>query len=53
MSKNKPYLVYNSKTGKVKGFIKWSESKAYNKKLNGKKEENNSEAKTRPTKTIQ
>ena len=52
MSKNKPYLVYNSKTGKVKGFIKWSESKAYNKKLNGKKEENDSKAKTRLTKAV-
>ena len=53
MERNKPYLVYNSKTGKVKGFVKWSESKAYNKKLNGKKEENDSEAKTRLTKAVQ
>lgn len=50
MERNKPYLVYNSKTGKVKSFVKWNES---NKKINGKKEENNSEAKTRPTKAIQ
>ena len=52
MSKNKPYLVYNSKTGKVKGFVKWNESKAYNKELNGKKEENNSKAETRLTKAL-
>ena len=52
MEINKPYLVYNSKTGKVKGFVKWSESKAYNKKINGKKEENDSKAETRLTKAL-
>jgi hypothetical protein len=53
MERNKPYLVYNSKTGRVKGFVKWNESKGYNKKLNGKKEENDGKAKTRLTKAIQ
>jgi len=34
MSKNKTYLVYNSKTGKVKGFDIWAEAVKYNKLLN-------------------
>ena len=34
MSKNKPYLVYNNKTGKVKGFDIWDEAVKYNKLLN-------------------
>jgi len=34
MSKNNPYLVYNSKTGKVKGFAIWAEAVKYNKLLN-------------------
>ena len=35
--KDKPYLVYNSKTGKVKGFDVWDKAVKYNKRLNQKK----------------
>ncbi len=34
MSKDNPYLVYNVKTGKVKGFYIWAEAVKYNKLIN-------------------
>ena len=41
MSENsdKPYWVYDKKTGKIKGFYKWKDAVKYDKLLNQNKDE--------------